>query len=113
MFHLKGKLYALQENYVSLWSIGDLGNVDSDGGFEGEHQLLCDIKHHGDVMDLQVSLCNIGKLTFRGAWVAQSVERPTSAQVVISQCVNSSPASGSVLTARNLEPVSDSLSPSL
>uniref|UniRef100_A0A8C9M869 Nucleoporin 43 n=1 Tax=Panthera tigris altaica TaxID=74533 RepID=A0A8C9M869_PANTA len=42
-----------EENYVSLWSIGDFGNVDSDGGFEGEHQLLCDIKHHGDVMDLQ------------------------------------------------------------
>uniref|UniRef100_A0A8D1QMK7 Nucleoporin 43 n=1 Tax=Sus scrofa TaxID=9823 RepID=A0A8D1QMK7_PIG len=42
-----------EENYVSLWSIGDLGNVDSDGGFEGDHQLLCDIRHHGDVMDLQ------------------------------------------------------------
>ncbi|KAF7475182.1 Hypothetical predicted protein [Marmota monax] len=42
-----------EENYVSLWSIGDFGNLDSDGGFEGDHQLLCDIKHHGDVMDLQ------------------------------------------------------------
>ena len=48
-----------------------------------------------------------------GTWVAQSVERPTSAQVVISQSVSSSPASGSVLTAQSLEPVSDSVSPSL
>uniref|UniRef100_A0A7N5JZ63 Nucleoporin 43 n=1 Tax=Ailuropoda melanoleuca TaxID=9646 RepID=A0A7N5JZ63_AILME len=42
-----------EENYVSLWAIGDFGNLDSDGGFEGDHQLLCDIRHHGDVMDLQ------------------------------------------------------------
>uniref|UniRef100_A0A2K6GTI1 Nucleoporin 43 n=1 Tax=Propithecus coquereli TaxID=379532 RepID=A0A2K6GTI1_PROCO len=42
-----------EENHVSLWSIGDFGNLDSDGGFEGDHQLLCDIGHHGDVMDLQ------------------------------------------------------------
>ena len=49
----------------------------------------------------------------RGAWVAQSVKRPTSAQVMISRSVSSSPASGSVLTAQSLEPVSDSVSPSL
>ena len=48
-----------------------------------------------------------------GAWVAQSVKRPTSAQVTISRSVSSSPASGSVLTAQSLEPVSDSVSPSL
>ena len=36
----------------------------------------------------------------RGAWVAQPVERPTSAQVMISRFVSSSPTSGSVLTAR-------------
>ena len=41
----------------------------------------------------------------RGAWVAQSVERPTLAQVMISQSVSSSPASASVLTARSLVPV--------
>ena len=35
----------------------------------------------------------------RGARVAQSVKCPTSAQVMISQLVRSSPASGSVLTA--------------
>ena len=45
--------------------------------------------------------------------MAQSVKRPTSAQVMISPCVSSSPASGSVLTAQSLEPVSDSVSPSL
>ena len=48
-----------------------------------------------------------------GAWGAQSVERPTSAQVTISRFVGSSPASGSVPTARRLEPASDSVSPSL
>uniref|UniRef100_A0A8C8X0E0 Grh/CP2 DB domain-containing protein n=1 Tax=Panthera leo TaxID=9689 RepID=A0A8C8X0E0_PANLE len=41
--------------------------------------------------------------------VAQSVERPTSAQVMISHSVSSNPASGSVLTAQSLEPVSDSV----
>ena len=47
------------------------------------------------------------------AWVAQSVGRPTSAQVMISWSVSSSPMSGSVLIAQNLEPASDSVSPSL
>ena len=44
--------------------------------------------------------------------MAQSVRRP-SAQVVISRSVGSSPASGSGLTAQSLEPVLDSVSPSL
>ena len=48
-----------------------------------------------------------------GTWVAQSVERPTSVQIMISWFVSSSPASGSVLTAQSLEPASDSVSPSL
>ena len=48
-----------------------------------------------------------------GAWVAQSVKRPTSSQVTISQSVSSSPAWGSGLMAQSLEPVSDSVSPSL
>ena len=48
-----------------------------------------------------------------GIWVAQSVKRPTSAQVMISRLVSSSPASGSVLTAQSLEPALDSVSPSL
>ena len=49
----------------------------------------------------------------RGTWVAQSVKRPTSAQVMILRFVSSSPASGSVLTAQSLEPTSDSVSPPL
>ena len=48
-----------------------------------------------------------------GTWVAQSVKRPTSAQVMISQFVSLSPVSGSVLTAQSLEPALDSVSPSL
>ena len=46
----------------------------------------------------------------RGAWEAQSVEHPTSAQVMISQSVSLSPPWGSVLTAWSLEPASDSVS---
>ena len=49
----------------------------------------------------------------RGAWVAQSVKHPTSAEVTISRLVGLSPSSGSVLTARSLEPASDAVSPSL
>ena len=52
-----------------------------------------------------------------GAWVAQSVEWPTSAWVMISQSVSSSSvsssASVSVLTSQSLELASDSVSPSL
>ena len=53
------------------------------------------------------------KVEIRGAWVAQSVKRSTSAQVMISWFVGWSPASGSVLTAQSLEPASNSVSPSL
>ena len=52
-------------------------------------------------------------LTVRGAWVARSVEHPTSTQVMISGFMSLSPALGSVLTAQSLEPASDSVSPSL
>ena len=45
--------------------------------------------------------------------MAQSVECPTSAQIMISWFVSSSLASGSVLTAQSLESASDSVSPSL
>ena len=45
--------------------------------------------------------------------MAQSVERPTSAQVMISWSVGSSPTSGSVPTAQSLKPASGSVSPSL
>ena len=46
----------------------------------------------------------------QGAW---SVKRQTSAQVMSSQFVGSSPTSGSVLTAQNVEPASNSVSLSL
>ena len=45
--------------------------------------------------------------------MTQSVKRPTLAQVMISQFVGLSSASGCVLTAQSLEPAWDSLSPSL
>ena len=61
-----------------------------------------------DVLEMSIK-----KFRDWGAWVAQSVERLTSAQVVISRSVSSSPASGSVLTAQSLEPASDSVSPCL
>ena len=48
-----------------------------------------------------------------GAWVAQSVKHPTSARVVISRFVSSSPSLGSVLTAQSVEPASNSVPPSL
>ena len=49
----------------------------------------------------------------RGTWVAQSVKHLTSAQVKISWFVSSNPLSGSMLTARSLEPASDSVTPSV
>ena len=45
--------------------------------------------------------------------MAQLVKRPTSAQVMISRFASLSLVSGSALTAQSLEPVSDSVSPSL
>ena len=45
--------------------------------------------------------------------MAQSVKRPTSAQVMISQFIGSSPETGSVLTVQSLKPASDSMSSSL
>ena len=49
----------------------------------------------------------------RGTWVAQPVKNLTSAQVMISRFMSSSPVSGSVLTAQSLEPASGSVSTSL
>ena len=57
--------------------------------------------------------CKVFKYTVLGTWVVLRVKRLTSAQVMISQLVSSSPASGSVLAAQSLEPASDSVSPSL
>ena len=55
----------------------------------------------------------LGKRQQGGTWVAQSVGRPTWAQFMISLCMGSSPASGSVLTAQSAEPDFDSVFPSL
>ena len=46
-------------------------------------------------------------------WVTQSVKGLTSAQVMTSRFMGLSPVLGSVLTAQNLQPASDSVSPSL
>ena len=65
---------------------------------------------------LCLSLKNKQTLKKKKSWgtcVAQSVKRPTSAQVTISRSVSSSPASSSGLMARSLTPASDSVSPSL
>ena len=62
-----------------------------------------------DLLWLQTSLFK----KIWGAWVAQSLKCLTSAQGMISRFVGLSPALSSVLTAQNLEPVSDSVSPSL
>ena len=56
---------------------------------------------------------SLSKGVLGDAWVAQLVKLLASAQVTISQCMGSSPVSGSVLIAQNLEPASDSVSPSL
>ena len=50
---------------------------------------------------------------WRCSWAAQSAEHQTWALVTVLLLVRLSPASGSVLTARSLEPASDSVSPSL
>ena len=47
------------------------------------------------------------------AWVGQLAKDPTSAKVMISWCVSSSPVSGFVLIAQSLGPAPDSVSPSL
>ena len=56
---------------------------------------------------------DIKKFYCRGTWRAQSVGQPTSAQVMISEFVSSSPESGPGLTAGSLDPASDSVSPCL
>ena len=65
--------------------------------------------------DMKLALKNIlfRMRISRGAWVVWSVKRPTSAQVMISPPMSSSHTSGPRLTARSLEPASDSTSPSL
>ena len=68
---------------------------------------------NNDNEDVAFYIKRVKNETKRDAWVAQSVGRPTTAQVTISRSVSSSPASGSGLMAQSLEPASDSVSPSL
>ena len=65
-----------------------------------------------DELEVFLTFYNIShcKAVLRGTWVAPSVKCLTPARVMISQFVISSPALGSVLTAQNLEPASDSVS---
>ena len=66
------------------------------------------------VWEIWIKMTDFDKNIYhRGAWVAQSVKHLTPAQVTISQFMGSNPLSGSVLTARSLEPAPDSVSPSL
>ena len=71
---------------------------------------------------MEVSSCKISALFVKlykiirrlwGTWVAQLIRRPTSAQVMISWFVSSSPTLGFMLTAQSLEPASDSVCVSL
>ena len=69
--------------------------------------LLCNILTLGLAEELQKLVRNnhflffVLKFIYGGTWMAQSVKRPTAAQVMISQLRGSSPKSGSVLTARS------------
>ena len=85
-------------------------------------QVLRTVNHAWSLMVIICSLAKARRIIIqskskvrkcRGTWVAQSVKRPTLAQVMISQLVSSNPMLGSVLTAWSLEPASDSVSPSL
>ncbi|POI23676.1 hypothetical protein CIB84_012576 [Bambusicola thoracicus] len=42
-----------EDNRISIWSVGDAGSAGLNGEYQGEPQLLCDIRHNGDVMDMQ------------------------------------------------------------
>ncbi|XP_053568080.1 nucleoporin Nup43 [Bombina bombina] len=42
-----------EENKVSLWSSGDVGAMNLDEEYQGDPKLLCDIRHSGDVLDMQ------------------------------------------------------------
>lgn len=53
-FSSKCAIVSVQDNRISIWSAGDLGNAGLNGEYHGEPHLLCDIQHNGDVMDMQV-----------------------------------------------------------
>ena len=79
-------------------------------GIEGDHQGDTNTRGAGELLGRSHTSKPTG---LWGAWVAQSVKWPTSAQVVISRFMGLSPTLGSVLAAQSLEPALDSMSPSL
>ena len=93
----------VREQSWDLWKV--LGKITGQPWSHGGHLRS---KRMSEVNENQWKIKKGG-----GTWVAQSVERPTSAWVMISRLVSSSPASGSVLTAQSLEPALDSVSLSL
>ena len=79
---------------------------------KAERKLQCPSTFHAFASDaftkMFIKVSHMGSI-----WVAQSVKRMTSAQVMISWFVGSSPTLGSVLIAQSLEPAFDSVSLSL
>ena len=69
--------------------------------------------NHETLQVLKNSSLTVNTVNLHSTWVAQSVKRPTVAQVVILHFMSSSPTSDSVLTAQSLEPMLDSVSPPL
>ena len=99
-------LLFIRSHYLAIWA-GGIFNKEGRSLQKGESKQ--GISHTGaSIPRTELKMEGNG-----GAWVAQSVERLTLAQVMISQFVGSGPASSSVLTAQSLEPASDSVSPPL
>lgn len=46
--------FFVQDNKISIWSIGNHVSSGVEDGCEGDPQLICEYKHRGDVLDLQV-----------------------------------------------------------
>ena len=99
--HIINKFYGTTEGG---WYNGGMKSAGK-GGLQGKSM------RRVAVLNKEVTAGNT-KVTSGGARVAPLLKRPTSAQVMISRSVGSSSALGSMLTAQNLEPVSDSVFPS-
>ena len=104
----------LLQNLHVKGCLGDLVSWALILDFGSGHDLwVCEFEPHV-VGILSLSKINtLKKNFFRDTWVAQQVKRPTLAQVMSSRFMRLSPVSGSVLTARSLEPALGSVSPSL
>ena len=95
-----------------------LGSVLTAQSLEPASDLVSPSLSAPPLLALSLSLSKINNIKKKldslwGAWVAHSVGHPTSAQVMISQSMSSSPTLGSVLTAQSLEPTPGSVSSSL